>query len=573
MAANKIAGIDLGTTYSCIACVSDSGKPEVIPNVEGEPTTPSVIYFESADNIVVGKVAKNSAKIYPDRTFAFIKREMGHEAVFQVDGKPYKPEELSSFVLRKLVKDASLALGEEITDVVITCPAYFGINEREATKNAGQLAGLKVRHILNEPSAAAFCYGLDQRHEDQVVLVYDLGGGTFDITMIEVRGGNVRVVYTDGIHSLGGKDWDDRLVNHFSEQFMAQYPDKGDPRDDPESLQALVIDAEEAKKGLSSREKWPISVAHAGCRARLELTREKLEELTADLLGQTIELTKRVVEKGTDSLKKEIQERTGQEPEEVKVDRILLVGGSSLMPAVSRRLTSEVGIELQMFEPHLSVAKGAALVGLKILAGELIKEEIAATQGKPVEQVDLGQVDSQTLNEAARKVSEKAGPAFRLPGKELAAMATGRIVNVTSKGFGVVVSVGERFEREEVHYLIHNNTRLPVEVTETTFGTLRDNQRTVKIRVMEQAGQEESPLMDNNIELQSGEIAGLPPALPAGSPIHVAFCLEEDGTLKVRAEEPSSGQQLTLEVAARSGVMSQEEIEEVKGLLLQKQVS
>jgi molecular chaperone DnaK len=183
----RIYGIDLGTTYSCIAFVNENNKPEMINNADGEMNTPSVVYFESPDNIVVGKQAKNSGKLYPDRTVAFIKREMGHsEFSFDLDGKAYKPEEISSFILRKLVSDAGAKTGEEITDVVITCPAYFGINEREATKNAGKLAGLNVRHILNEPTAAAICYGLDKRAADQVVLVYDLGGGTFDITMIEI---------------------------------------------------------------------------------------------------------------------------------------------------------------------------------------------------------------------------------------------------------------------------------------------------------------------------------------------------------------------------------------------------
>lgn len=560
MEMKRIAGIDLGTTYSAIACVGENGKPEIIANTEGEPTTPSVVYFESADNIVVGRVAKNSAKIYPDRTFAFVKRDMGHEALFEVDGRRYKPEEISSLILRKLVKDASMALGEEITDVVITCPAYFGINEREATRNAGILAGLNVRHIINEPSAAAFCYGMDRREEDQVVLVYDLGGGTFDVTLIEIKKGNVQVIYTTGIHSLGGKDWDDRLVDFLAAEFRQQFPDSGDPRDDPESLQALVLDAEEAKKGLSQREKWPVSVSHAGRRARVEITREKLESLTSDLLERTIELTKTVLEEG---------KARGCE----HVNRILLVGGSSLMPAVSRRLNEEIGIELQMFEPHLAVAKGAALVGLKILAGEMIKEEIAVSQGVRSADVNLETVDPRVLAAAATSVSAKGGATLRLPSADLATMATGRIVNVTSKGFGVVISVSDNLEKEEVHYLIHNNTRLPMEIKETGFGTKDPGQRSVLIRVMEQAGQEESPELGNNIELNSGEITGLPEGLPAGSPIHVTFKLEEDGTLKVSAVEPGSKQELSLEVAVQGGVMSREEVEQAKGLLLKKAVS
>jgi molecular chaperone DnaK len=562
----RVYAIDLGTTYSCIGYVNDSGKPEIVPNAEGDLTTPSVIYFESADNIVVGKQAKNSAKLYPDRTFAFVKRDMGHPTVYELDGKQYKPEELSSLILRKLVGDAAQATDEEITDVVITCPAYFGINEREATRNAGVLAGLNVRHILNEPTAAAYCYGMDKADEDSVVCVYDLGGGTFDCTMIEIKGGNIRVVYTTGIHSLGGKDWDDRLVTYLAEQFMAQFPDKGDPRDDPITLQDLVNSAEDIKKGLSAKDKWPAMVTHAGSRARVEVIRAKqdethvgFEELTVDLLEQTIELTKTVLEEGK-------ARGCGA------VSKILLVGGSSKMPYVARRLNEAIGIETQMFEPDLAVAKGAALVALKIMAGQMLKDEIASGLGVDADKVDLEKVDDKTLQQAAEKLVAQPGAAFRLPAKEIVGMATSKIINVTSKGFGVVVADDEEGVTHKVVYMIHNNTPVPVEVTETGFGTLKHNQRSVHIRVMEQSGQSESSEIQNNRDLKDGELAGLPPGLPAGSPIHVTFRLEEDGTLKVTAVETTSRQELHLE-AKLDGVMSAQEVEERKELMLKKSVS
>jgi molecular chaperone DnaK (HSP70) len=484
---------------------------------------------------------------------------MGHsEFSFELDGKSYKPEEVSSYILRKLVSDASAKTGEEITDVVITCPAYFGINERKATENAGKLAGLNVRHILNEPTAAAICYGLDKKAADQVVLVYDLGGGTFDVTMIEIKGGNTQVIYTDGNHTLGGKDWDDRLVNYLAEQFISQFPDKGDPRDDPESLQAIINDAEDIKKGLSAKEKWPATVSHGGSRARAEVTRAKQEELTADLLDQTIVLTRHVLDEG---------KSRGYS----RVAKILLVGGSSLMPCVPRRVSAEFGIEAEMFEPHLAVAKGAALVGAQILAGELIAGEVAAQKGADKDDIELDKLDTKTLEEAGRRVAAKAGNVYRLGGKDLAAMAMRTYGDVTSKGFGVV-AWDEGAGRDEVVYLIHNNSRLPADITETGFGTRMANQTSVEIRVMEQAGQAESRELSDNVELVSGEIGGIPPGLPVGSPIHVTFRLAKDGTLQVTASEPSSGRNLCLE-AKFEGVMSEQEVEQRKGILMKKVVS
>lgn len=376
--------------------------------------------------------------------------------------------------------------------------------------------------------------------------------------MIAINEGNIRVLHTDGNHNLGGKDWDDRLTNYLAEQFMAQHPTKGDPRDDAYSLQEIATAAEEAKKALSQREKYPLMVTHAGERARVEITREKMEELTADLLEQTLELTKRVLD-----------EAKGQG--HPHVDQILMVGGLTKMPCVARRLQESFGIGAQMFEPDLAVAKGAALMGLKILAEELIKKEIAELHGTKRDDVDLEKVDARTIETAAQKASAKAGTVLRLPSKDLAAMAMGKIRNVCSKGFGIVVWGDKTGKDRTVVYLIHNNSVVPAEVTETGFATLWDNQTGVQIEVMEQAGQAESPELDNNKKIVEGEIK-IPPGLPEGSPIHVTFRLQEDGTLKVSAVEPSSANELKLE-AKVEGVMTPEEVEEKKGMLLRKSVS
>ncbi len=560
MAAKRICGIDLGTTYSCIAYVDDAGKAVVVPNFDNDLTTPSVVHFESDGNVVVGKTAKNSAEIEPERVASLVKRSMGDpDYAFTVDGVAYKPESVSSLVLRKLVGDAAQALGEDITDVVITCPAYFGINEREATKNAGKLAGLEVHHILNEPTAAAISYGAGKPAGDQVVLVYDLGGGTFDVTVIAIEKGDIRVVYTDGNHSLGGRDWDDRLTNYFAEQFMAQHRTKGDPRDDRHSLQELLGKAEEAKKSLSVREKYAMTVNHNGVQARFEVTRDKLDELTVDLLEQTVTLTRGVLAEAA-------KRGAG------RIDQLLLVGGLSKMPAVARRLKEAFALDAKLFEPDLAVAKGAALMGLKILAGELVTDEVARMQGIPREQVDLSTVDGRTIEAAAQQASAKAGPRFRLPpSKDLVVMARRKIVNVCSKGFGVVVVRDESGDERIVEYLIHNNTPVPVEITETGFGTQVANQRNVNIEVMEQAGQAESPDLANNHQISAGVIE-IPSGLPAGSPIHITFRLAEDGTLNVHALEPSSARELRLEVKVH-GAMSQQEVEEQKGMMMRKSVS
>lgn len=560
MTSARIFGIDLGTTYSCIAYVDETGRPVVIPNSDSEMTTPSVVYFETTDNIVVGKQAKNMTKLEPDKVVEFVKRDIGNAAYnFEVEGRQYRPEEISSLILRKLVEDASQNVGEEIKDVVITCPAYFGINEREATKNAGELAGLEVRHILNEPTAAAICYGVDKAKGDQTVLVYDLGGGTFDVTIIALSGSDIHVVVTGGNRTLGGKDWDDRVTEYLASQFSEAHPDKGSPLDDSYSYQELSKSAEDAKKTLTSKEKSPISVSHAGERVRVELTREKFEEITADLLDQTIQLTRDLFEKA-------------RERGHSSVDQILLVGGSSKMPYVTRRMKEEFGGEVQLFEPDLAVAKGAALMGVKILAGEIIKEVIADHQGVDKDEVDLEKVDAEVLEKAAAEASRRSPVALRLPSKDLAEMARRKIVNVSSKGFGVVALKDLESMEEYVAFLIHNNTPVPAEVTETSFGTISDDQRDVLVKVMEQSGQEESPELADNIDIGEGQITGLPPNLPAGSPIHVTFRLEDDGRLQVSAVEPSSGSDLQLSIKVES-LMSREEVEEKKGILLKKRVS
>src|SRR6185369_272664 len=473
------------------------------------------VYFENADNIVVGKQAKNTSKLEPDRVVECVKRDMGDPGyLFEVDGKQYKPEEISSLILRKLVNDAAQTVGSEIKDVVITCPAYFGINEREATKNAGELAGLTVHHILNEPTAAAICYGIDRAKDDQTVLVYDLGGGTFDVTVISLKGGDIHVVVTGGNKTLGGREWDDRLTEYLAGEYTKAHPDKGSPLADSYSYQELLKSAEEVKKTLTSKEKAGVPVSHAGERITVQLTREEFEALTADLVSQTIDLTRDLLQKA-------------RERGQAHIDRVLLVGGSSKMPAIARRMKEEFGFEIQLFEPDLSVAKGAALMGVKILAGELIKEVIASEQGVDTNEIDLEKIDDRTLEMAAAEASKRSPGNLRLASKEMVDLARRRIINVSSLSFGIVATDFDTRE-EFVAFLIHGNTPVPAEYTETGFGTLEPNQQNVLIKVMEQGGEAESPQLIHNKQISEGPITDLPPNLPAGTPIHVTFRLEDD---------------------------------------------
>lgn len=274
-----------------------------------------------------------------------------------------KPEEISSYILKKVVKDAEDTLrmegklgdDEQIHDVVITCPAYFGVTERDATKAAGVIAGLNVLAIINEPTAAAITYGVTDDSQNKTVLVYDLGGGTFDITMINIKPGEIRVICTGGDHNLGGKDWDDRVLMYLAEQYQSETGTPDNILEDAETLQELSLAAERAKKLLSAKEKAPVAVNYMGERVRVELTREKFDELTEDLLTRTIDLTREMF--------KEAEKKGFTQSD---VSEILLVGGSSKMPQVMSRVKSEFGIETKMFDPDESVAKGAAIYANKM---------------------------------------------------------------------------------------------------------------------------------------------------------------------------------------------------------------
>jgi len=558
MSARMIYGIDLGTTYSCIGRINEHGKAEIIPNAEGDQTTPSVVYFESPTSIIVGKQAKAAAKLFPDRCVSLIKRFMGNpDYTFPIDGEVLRPEEISSLILRKLVKDASEYTGDDITDVVITCPAYFGIAEREATKKAGQLAKLNVRFVLSEPTAAALTYGVERADEDQAVLVYDFGGGTFDITLIQITSDAIKVLYTAGDHSLGGADFDQELVSYIADDFRAGTANKSfekDLLDDNETVQLLTNEAEDVKKGLTAKTKWPLAISHEGVRHRMEITRDQLEGLTRHLLQRTIDLTRAAVNESA---------ARGM----ANIDKILLVGGSSKMPAVIARLSAEFeGPEIQIFEPDLAVAKGAALQGARLLAGDTIKtiiENSGSSAG------DFSALSEPQRRKVAEEAAKNSPDGLRLSGEQIATLVSRDVQNVCSKGFGMRVRDLQQ-SKFIVDYPIVANTPVPAEETRTYY-TEENGQRSVCISIREPFDKD-SPEVDATREICQGELSDLPPGLKKGSPIVVTFRLEEDGTLRVTAAEPKSQRQVRLETKV-IGTMTDEEVRQSTDRMLAMTVS
>jgi len=542
----KIFGIDLGTTYSCIAHVDEYGKAVIIPNSEGELITPSVVYFESSTNRVVGKEAKNVAVMYPEQIVDMVKRHMGEPHwQFHYEGTDYKAEEISAYILRKVVQDAEQALDCKIEEVVITCPAYFGLNEREATARAGQIAGLKVRSIINEPTAAAIAYSLQgsqQLHEqpDQVTLVYDLGGGTFDITMIEKKGPTLTVIATGGDHHLGGKDWDKAVVDYLAYQWQELSGRSDDLLEDPETKQDLFLKAEAAKQTLTQAEKANVVVTHDGQRQKVALTRQKFDELTSGLLERTMLFTRNML---TEAAKKGYHQ----------FDQILLVGGSTRMPQVKARLMSEFGQEAKSYDPDQSVAKGAAIYGLKLALGEEIeirKEELQ----KENPHKSQAQLEKQAAEEVAAD--------FKLPGGVAEQLVKTQTRNVSSRSFGVVAVMGQDSAGEAIfaiRNLILMNTPVPA-TGQQRFGTIGNNQAEAHIRIME------SVVSDEVIELYLGEekavaVLTLPAGLPAGSPIEITFELDEQGRLHGVARELSANRVVEVEIET-SSIISAEEVTE-----------
>lgn len=522
-----VFGIDLGTTYSCISYVDEFGKPVIVHNSEGEMTTPSVVYFESPDNVVVGRTAREHADIYPDRVISCVKRGMGDDGwIFDCDAVSYKPQEVASFILRRLAKDAETATGSPVRDVIITCPAYFGINQKEATRQAGVLAGLNVLGIIPEPTAAALAYIAD-RKEDQTVLVYDLGGGTFDITLMRLRGDDITVIATGGDDKLGGRNWDEHIVEYFINAFCDETGAEPDELlADRELYQELVIAAEACKKSLTSQQSFRKAIRAASGKAQVELTRDTFEDLTRPLLLRTFTLTDDVLAaaaaKGVDD-----------------VSRILLVGGSTYMPQIQEGLLRHYGdrFELVQFRPNQAVAEGAALYGQLAEAHDRVLDEVENLSGERPE--TLADVEESLRDDATERVDART-----------AALSRKEVTNVTPKGFGILVMTEEG---PCVRNLIYKDDPIPCEVTET-FGTWEDGQTTIELTLME------TPCADPTVQTlepdfctELSTLTLLPQVpLPAQSPVRVTFRITRDGLLTLDAEELTGGTTLFCKVDAES---------------------
>jgi molecular chaperone DnaK (HSP70) len=556
MNAKTIFGIDLGTTYSCISYIDEHGQPVVVPNNEGDLTTPSVVYFEDRENVVVGKTAKDAIRTDAPRVVSKVKREMGNaEWRFPISGTDYRPEQISALVLKKVVGDAAVNSGKTIEDVVITCPAYFGSAQKEATKKAGEIAGLNVRYVIPEPTAAAIAFGAAQG-EDDTVLVYDLGGGTFDITLIDIKKGALTVLSTDGDAELGGYNWDTELTQVFAHEVAKETgADVEEVTGNAEFYAELLLVAEDTKKRLTSNKTAKQVLVYGGERIRVEVTREEFDAATKQLLDRTIELTRTVID------------RAKADSRMTPPRRILLVGGSTYMPQVRERIEQEFpGLEIKQQDPNLIVAKGAAIYGLKMLLEDTAIEIInkGARAGEAIDNI-------QDANETTKKAAlAKAGEIFGLPPAEAVELGSKVVGNVTSRSFGVKAFV-EKLGAERISNLVHVDDRVPISVTRT-FGTLEDRQSSVSIKIFENEVRtnESDPLVEelSCILLAEAEL-DLGGPFPKNSPIEVKFQLSADGILDVTAKHTATGRKIDVQMKV-TGVMSDEEVDKarsaVKGL-------
>ena len=482
----KIIGIDLGTTNSCVA-VFEGGEPVVIPNPEGARTTPSVVAFTKQGERLVGQVAKRQAITNPDRTISSIKRDMGTDRKVNIDQKSYTPQEISAMILQKLKSDAEAYLGTTVTEAVITVPAYFSDAQRQATKDAGKIAGLDVKRIINEPTAAALAFGMD-KEANQKVMVFDLGGGTFDVSILEISDGVFEVLATNGNNRLGGDDFDERIINWIADQFKKE--NGIDLRSDRMALQRLKEAAEKAKIELSgvttSNINLPFITADATGPKHFDadLSRAKFNELTADLVEATMIPTRKALKDAGLSVN--------------QIDKVILVGGSSRIPAVQEALKSFIGKEpFKGINPDECVAMGAAIQG-GVLGGD--------------------------VNDLL-------------------------LLDVTPLSLGIETLGGVCTK------IIDRNTTIPVKKSQV-FSTAADGQTSVQIHVL----QGEREMASGNTTLGMFSLDGIAPA-PRGVPqIEVTFDIDANGIVNVSAKDKGTGKEQHITITSSTN-MSKEDIE------------
>ena len=502
----KAVGIDLGTTFSAIAHIDAYGKPQIIPNAESERITPSVILFDD-QNAIVGTLAKQNAVAEPEKIVDFVKREMGKsKAEFHRDfaGKVYSAEELSAIIIKKLKNDAEKYLGQPVTDAVITVPAYFNDAERMATLHAGQLAGLNVLQIINEPTAAALTYGLDKLNSHQTVFVFDLGGGTFDVTIMRIENNNINMIASNGDHRLGGKDWDDVIVNWVAEEFDKLHGEN--PLLDLQSYQDLYNRALAAKIQLSTREKTTLVHNFSGKSIKLELTREEFQIRSRHLIEKCKTICEIVM-----------QEANMQWPQ---IDKILLTGGMIRMPSVREMIKEMCAVQVaDEISPDEAVAIGAAIQAILSLLNE---EDQLGDRKLPIEVRNSFSGDDGALI---------------------------KVSNITTHTMGVVLWDEARVE-EYVFPMIKKMTPIPADA-KNSFGTAKANMKNAIVRVVEGEStvpSECTPLGTCDIEL--------PPFLPKGSPVELTYRYDANQVLEVTVN--AFGKQNRVSIARNVGLSESE---------------
>lgn len=485
---SKVIGIDLGTTNSCVA-VLEGGEPTVIANAEGARTTPSVVAFTKNGERLVGETAKRQAITNPDRTIASIKRHMGENYHVEIDGKQYTPQDISAMILAKLKADAESYLGEKVTEAVITVPAYFSDAQKQATKDAGKIAGLDVKRIINEPTAASLAYGLDKAEGSHKILVYDLGGGTFDVSVLELGDGVFEVLATNGDTHLGGDDFDNKVMDFLADSFQKEHG--VDLRQDNMALQRLKEAAEKAKKELSSAQTTKINLpfitvtADGPLHLDMDLTRARFDQLTSDLVDRSIEPMNKAMRDA------------GVTPADL--DKVILVGGSTRIPAVQAAVQRVTGKEpFKGINPDECVAVGASIQA-GVLTGEV--NDVLLLDVTPLS------LSIETLGGIATK-------------------------------------------------LIERNTTIPTKKSQI-FSTAADNQTTVDIHVL----QGEREMASDNITLGRFQLSGIAPA-PRGIPqIEVTFDIDANGIVNVSAKDLGTGKEQKITITS-STKLSEDEINE-----------
>ena len=534
-----------------VGCIDASGRAVVPRNSLGEYTTPSVVYFESEGDVVVGQAARHAAGLYPDQVVSLIKYEMGNREYRRTFfGIEWTPSAISAVILRALFRQAEEATGQEVADVVITVPAYFGLLEKDATRKAGEIAGLNVIGILPEPVAAAVHYGVPGSEDGTIFLVYDLGGHTFDITLIRMTEMSVEVLALGGDHRLGGADWDARLLDYLVDQAVVQCGDDALYDDEP-MLQDLRLRAEEMKKALSTAAAKTQTVRYTGSPAKITVSREEFQQMTADLLDETIRITRRTLGEAEEQYPGITQQ----------ISAVLLAGGSSKMPAVSAALREEFGWDLKLTDPDLAVAKGAALYA----AGQSARfVDGAAEAAHTVRGTGLAAPGAMT-DEAVREVAGRVG----LSEEQVRSLAKRSVVNVLPKAVGVKLIDTSKpgWETDPagasyIEHLISAQTQLPSQAETLVATTVAPNQPEVEIEIWEQAGAVASPDLEANHQVINSLIRGIPP-LPAGAPIDITINVDVDGRLSVTAVEPASGKELAVET--RVNVLPGEQVGKARG--------